>query len=119
MHDAQTFAVEILAPGDLVGLAQCIALDADAFPYASLPFGLAGARIRVARAQVRAGVLGFVGGSVRAEALYIHGLAVIGGLEPNQSSCRRSQPRRGGALPIRGVRGPTPTARLLSAGRLR
>ena len=31
MHDAQTFAVEILAPGDLVGLAQCIALDADAF----------------------------------------------------------------------------------------
>jgi ribosomal protein S18 acetylase RimI-like enzyme len=80
VHDAHAFAVRLLSPGELVALAQCIVLDADAFPYASLPFGLEGTRTWVARTSGDAAgpAVGFVGGRIRAAAFYVHGLAVAG-----------------------------------------
>lgn len=63
---------------DLVGLAQCIALDADVFPYASIPLGLqAGICVWIARRDDDGRrVLGFVAASGRARSFYVHGLAV-------------------------------------------
>jgi ribosomal protein S18 acetylase RimI-like enzyme len=87
VHDAHAFAVRILSPREVVALAQCIMLDVEAFPHASLPFGVPGTRIWVARSSEHrhlpgsnnaAQVLGFVGGRVHGEAFYIHGLAVTG-----------------------------------------
>jgi ribosomal protein S18 acetylase RimI-like enzyme len=86
VHDAHAIAVRILSPGEIVALAQCITLDVEAFPHASLAFGVPGTRVWVARASEprhlpgsnNAPVLGFVGGRVRAEAFYVHGLAVTG-----------------------------------------
>ena len=74
--------VEALSPGDLVAVAHCIALDADAFPYASATFGLrdASARAWVARdVRYEAGkrpVVGFIAAHVRRATLHIEGLAV-------------------------------------------
>ncbi|MGO9836714.1 MAG: GNAT family N-acetyltransferase [Polyangiaceae bacterium] len=74
-----TRALTVLPLGrtDLVGLAQCMAIDADVFPYSSIPLGLqAGVHIWVARADDGARVVGFVAASARALSFYVHGLAV-------------------------------------------
>jgi ribosomal protein S18 acetylase RimI-like enzyme len=75
-------SVEPLSTGDVVAVAQCIALDADAFPYASASFGLrdSSARAWVARdVRSNAGscpVVGFIAGHVRQGTLHVEGLAV-------------------------------------------
>ena len=81
-----TRTVELLDPGDLVAMAQCMAIDADAFPYASAQFGLKAesARQWVARGPLLEGlpgapptrVVGFLAGRVRRGALHVEGLAV-------------------------------------------
>ena len=70
--------VELLAPGDLVAMAQCMAIDAGAFPYPSAQFGLRAesARVWVARAEAGARVEGFLAGRVRRRAMHVEGLAV-------------------------------------------
>ena len=74
--------VERLSPGDLVAVAGCIVLDADAFPYASATFGLraASARAWIARGvgdQAGPGrVVGFAAAQVRRSSLHIEGLTV-------------------------------------------
>jgi ribosomal protein S18 acetylase RimI-like enzyme len=67
-----------LASTDLVGLAQCMALDAEVFPYASIPLGLlAGVRTWVARVDDDSKrLVGFVTASARALSFYVHGIAV-------------------------------------------
>jgi ribosomal-protein-alanine N-acetyltransferase len=80
-----TRTVELLDPEDLVAMAQCMAIDADAFPYPSAQFGLraASARQWVAREEAsegRAGrVVGFLAGRVRRGAMHVEGLAVEAG----------------------------------------
>lgn len=80
MVDATRAALVVLplAPANLVGLARCFALDADVFPYASIPLGLmSGVRTWVAREDDDSKrVVGFVAAGVRARSLYVHGLAV-------------------------------------------
>jgi ribosomal protein S18 acetylase RimI-like enzyme len=83
-----TLLVLPLLRTDLIGLAQCMALDADVFPYASMPLGLqAGVRAWIARADLARGasaserddskrVVGFIAASARALSFYVHGLAV-------------------------------------------
>jgi ribosomal protein S18 acetylase RimI-like enzyme len=63
---------------DAVTLTQCMVIDADAFPYASLEFGqrAASLRVLVAREEREARVAGFLAGHARKGALWIHGLAV-------------------------------------------
>jgi ribosomal protein S18 acetylase RimI-like enzyme len=65
---------------DIVTLAECMVLDADVFPYASVPFGLAvrdgAARVWVARGAPRGRVVGFLAAAARQRALRVHGLAV-------------------------------------------
>jgi ribosomal protein S18 acetylase RimI-like enzyme len=74
----RALAVLPLMRTDLVGLAQCMAIDADVFPYSSIPLGLqAGVHIWIARADDEARVLGFVAASARALSFYVHGLAVM------------------------------------------
>jgi ribosomal protein S18 acetylase RimI-like enzyme len=84
---AYVLLVSPLLPTDLVGLARCMALDAEVFPYASIPVGvLAGVRTWTVRVPSMATVpsvdddsrrvLGFVAASDRALSLYVHGLAV-------------------------------------------
>jgi ribosomal protein S18 acetylase RimI-like enzyme len=70
--------VQPLTPDDLVAVAQCIAIDASAFPYASSPFGTrdSAARAWVARDRGDGRVLGFLAGRVRQGALHVEGLAV-------------------------------------------
>jgi ribosomal protein S18 acetylase RimI-like enzyme len=70
--------VEPLAPEDIVGVAQCIAIDADAFPYPSTQFGVrsGSARACVARDAGGGRVLGFAAGRVRGGVLRLEGLAV-------------------------------------------
>jgi len=76
MH-THSIEVERLPRTDLVAMAQCIAIDADAFPYASIPFGLrAGLCTWIARADVSRRVVGFIVGTARHQAFYVHGLAV-------------------------------------------
>jgi ribosomal protein S18 acetylase RimI-like enzyme len=72
-----TIAVEPLA-NDLVAIANCIAIDAEAFPYPSAPFGLRdrSARMWVARDGDRGRVIGFIAARVRGGGLYIVGIAV-------------------------------------------
>jgi ribosomal protein S18 acetylase RimI-like enzyme len=67
-----------LGTGELVAIAQCIVIDADAFPYASTQFGSrpASAEVWVARVAGEARVLGFVAARARRKALDIEGLAV-------------------------------------------
>jgi ribosomal protein S18 acetylase RimI-like enzyme len=73
---ARTLAAPLLRT-DIVGLAQCMVIDAEVFPYSSIPMGLvAGVRIWIARADDGARVLGFVAASGRALSFYVHGLAV-------------------------------------------
>jgi ribosomal protein S18 acetylase RimI-like enzyme len=77
-------AVEVLADGDLVAVAQCIAIDAEAFPYESARFGKrpVNAIVWVAREEGRpdhagkARVGGFLAARVRADRLEIDGVAV-------------------------------------------
>jgi ribosomal protein S18 acetylase RimI-like enzyme len=73
----RALAVTPLLRTDIVGLAQCMVIDADVFPYASIPMGLVtGIRIWIARADGSTRVLGFVAASGRALSFYVHGLAV-------------------------------------------
>lgn len=71
-----------LARDDLVAVAQCIVLDADAFPYASAAFGArdVAACVWVARPGDRrtasARILGFIATRRRSAGLHIEGLAV-------------------------------------------
>jgi ribosomal protein S18 acetylase RimI-like enzyme len=71
-----TFTIDRLELTDLVGMAQCAAIDAGAFPYASARFGLraTGERTWIARRDGR--VDGFLAGHVARGALHVHGLAV-------------------------------------------
>lgn len=76
------FHVHRLERSDLVGVAQCIVLDAQSFPYASAAFGIRdiAACVWVARAGVRKGapadILGFAVTRRRREGLHLEGLAV-------------------------------------------
>jgi ribosomal protein S18 acetylase RimI-like enzyme len=83
---AGTATIELL-DGDIVAVAQCIAIDADAFPYASAHFGLRSrsSRVWIARdaAEDRQPVVGFLAarnrgrrGSGEAHLMHIEGLAV-------------------------------------------
>jgi ribosomal protein S18 acetylase RimI-like enzyme len=77
-----TQTVELLSPADLVAMAQCMAIDAEAFPYPSAQFGLRAdsARQWVAREEASEGrpsrVVGFLAGRVRRGAMHVEGLAV-------------------------------------------
>jgi ribosomal protein S18 acetylase RimI-like enzyme len=78
---AHIVTIELLSAADVVAVAQCIALDADMFPYASATFGLRDAAARAwlardARGDGRRDVRGFVAGHVRREVLHVEGLAV-------------------------------------------
>jgi ribosomal protein S18 acetylase RimI-like enzyme len=83
---AGTATIELL-DGDLVAIAQCIAIDADAFPYASAHFGARSrsGRVWIARdvADERQRVVGFLAarlrgrrGQAHAHLMHIEGLAV-------------------------------------------
>lgn len=70
-----TIAIEALDGGDLVALAQCMALDATAFPHPSVPLVTGGvARTWIARGE--RGVAGFVATAANGKALDIIGIAV-------------------------------------------
>jgi ribosomal protein S18 acetylase RimI-like enzyme len=79
-----TRAIELVEPGDLVAMAQCMAIDADAFPYASSQFGARAdsARVWVARGDpagqgVRGGaVVAFLASRVWRGELRVEGIAV-------------------------------------------
>ena len=64
--------------GDIVAAVQCIAIDADAFPYASAPFGRRSPswRIWTARIEGEPRVIAFLAARLRARVLHIDGLAV-------------------------------------------
>lgn len=83
---AGTATIELLE-GDLVAIAQCIAIDADAFPYASAHFGVRSrsSRVWIARdaGDERQRVVGFLAARLRgrrgtgeAHLMHIEGLAV-------------------------------------------
>ncbi len=63
---------------DAVALTQCMAIDADAFPFASVQFGQRAASLQVliARDEREGRVVGFLAGRVRKGSLTIHGVAV-------------------------------------------
>ena len=71
-------SVDSLRSDDLVAAAQCIAIDADAFPYASAPFALRSpsACVWVAREPSHPRVVGFVATRVRLGIVHVDGLAV-------------------------------------------
>lgn len=70
-----TFTIEALDGGDLVALAQCMALDATAFPHPSVPLVSGGvARTWIARGE--RGVIGFVATTANGKTLDIIGIAV-------------------------------------------
>jgi ribosomal protein S18 acetylase RimI-like enzyme len=73
-----TCTVERMEAGDLVAMAQCMAIDADAFPYASAQFGqrAASARVWVVRDEPGARVAGFLAARARGAAMHVEGLAV-------------------------------------------
>src|ERR1700730_10898621 len=75
---ARILTVEPLACANIGAVAQCIAIDADVFPFASAQFGLcsASARMWVAREADDRGVLGFVATRARRGALHVDGLGV-------------------------------------------
>lgn len=68
--------VERLAPGDLVAMAQCMAIDAGAFPYASAQFGARAATARVFVAREDGRVVGFLAARLRRRTMHVEGLAV-------------------------------------------
>ncbi len=73
-----TRIVERLEPGDLVAMAQCMAIDADSFPYASAQFGVRAdsARAWIVRDEAGGRVAGFLAARVRRGVLHIEGIAV-------------------------------------------
>jgi ribosomal-protein-alanine N-acetyltransferase len=73
-----TCTIDLADPGDLVAVAQCMAIDADAFPYASAQFGTraASARVWVARDEPGGRVVGFLAARVRRGAMHVEGVAV-------------------------------------------
>jgi ribosomal protein S18 acetylase RimI-like enzyme len=75
---APTITVEPLRWADLVAVAQCIAIDADAFPYASAQFALpsTSAHVWVAHEAGEQTVLGFAAARSRYGTLHVDGLAV-------------------------------------------
>src|ERR1700752_3114698 len=74
----QVSSVEPLREGDVIAAAQCITLDAEAFPYASAPFTLhsESSYVWVARDAGDARVIGFIATRARLVALHIDGLTV-------------------------------------------
>jgi ribosomal protein S18 acetylase RimI-like enzyme len=78
MHFASTdVEVRLLEPHDLVGLARCMALDADTFPHPSLVVGQPARRATlVAWAGNPRRVVGFLASSGTSGSVYIQGLAV-------------------------------------------
>jgi ribosomal protein S18 acetylase RimI-like enzyme len=70
--------VGLLDPGDVVAVAQCIVIDAEAFPYPSGPFGSSHPSLLawVARESADGRVLGFAAGQARGGVVYLQGLAV-------------------------------------------
>jgi ribosomal protein S18 acetylase RimI-like enzyme len=79
---ASTIVIEALDGSDLVALAQCMALDATAFPHPSVPLVTSGVpRVWIARGE--SGVAGFVATAANGDTLDIIGIAV-------DSSQRRS-----------------------------
>jgi ribosomal-protein-alanine N-acetyltransferase len=80
---ASTIVIEALDGSDLLALAQCMALDATAFPHPSVPLVTSGVpRVWIARGENGA-VVGFVATSANGDTLDIIGIAV-------DSSQRRS-----------------------------
>jgi ribosomal protein S18 acetylase RimI-like enzyme len=77
MPRAHTLTIEPLGR-DAIGLTQCMAIDADAFPFASVHFGqrTSSLRVLVARDEREARVVGFLAGRIRRGLFGIHGLAV-------------------------------------------
>jgi ribosomal protein S18 acetylase RimI-like enzyme len=71
-----TCTVDVFDPTDLVAMAQCTAIDADAFPYASSRFGVPGPRDRTWIARREGRVEGFMAGRIEGGVLRVHGLAV-------------------------------------------
>jgi len=72
---ASTIAIEALDGSDLVALAQCLALDATAFPHPSVPL-VSGSVPRVWIARGDRGVVGFVATAANRTTLDIIGIAV-------------------------------------------
>ena len=66
--------------GGLLTLAQCMVLDADVFPHASIQFGLAvrggTSSVFIARDEVCGPVIGFVAGQLTRGVFHVVGLAV-------------------------------------------
>jgi ribosomal-protein-alanine N-acetyltransferase len=71
-----TCTIDVLPPADLVAMARCMAIDAEAFPYASAQFGVRAGSERAWVARREGGVDGFLAARVARGALYVHGLAV-------------------------------------------
>jgi ribosomal-protein-alanine N-acetyltransferase len=76
MVDAIT--VGLLSQGDIIACAQCIAIDADAFPYESARFGKrpASAIVWVARLAGDRSVVGFLAAQARGDRFEVSGVAV-------------------------------------------
>ncbi len=76
--EPRAITVEPLASSDLVAVAECIAIDAEAFPYASAQFGMQSASscVLAARQPGQSHIVGFIAGRVQAGALHLEGLAV-------------------------------------------
>jgi ribosomal protein S18 acetylase RimI-like enzyme len=73
---APTTTIEALDGGDLVALAQCMALDVTAFPHPSVPLVSGGVpRTWIARGE-QGNVLGFVATTANGKTLDIVGIAV-------------------------------------------
>ena len=82
-----TFVSSVLVEpfrGDAAAITRCILIDADAFPYPSVEFGLrsSSSRLMLARESRGGPIVGFVAGRVRRACLHIEGLAV-------ERACRR------------------------------
>jgi ribosomal protein S18 acetylase RimI-like enzyme len=78
MPSTRAITVEPLGD-DLVAMAQCMAIDADAFPYASAQFGMRSSSSRAwvaRRLPDEARVVGFLAGRVRSGVLHVEGVAV-------------------------------------------
>ncbi len=77
-HAATPADVSLLDVSDLVAVAQCMALDATAFPYASAQFGMRSrlSCVLVVRGEPRRRVVGFLAGTQQRRDFYVKGLAV-------------------------------------------
>lgn len=77
-HPSAPTTIELLDAGDPVGVAQCIAIDAIAFPHACTAFGLRSNRscVLVAREDPCGRVVGFLAAASVGDDLYVKGLAV-------------------------------------------